>query len=155
MSVEKVRRAGGEVVWRVRWRQHGRNRARTFSSRRDAADFDAELRRHRRAGGLTAIDAGTETLGEYVTGTWAATHAATLAPKTRGHYGGSTTITFVRTSARSRCATSAQRRSDVGRQIVSREGQDRSRFATRWICSVQYSSMHLLPGGLRRIPSAE
>jgi integrase len=88
MSVEKVRRAGGEVVWRVRWPQHGRNRARTFSSRRDAADFDAELRRHRRAGGLAAIDAGTETLGEYVTGTWAATHAATLAPKTRGHYAG-------------------------------------------------------------------
>jgi integrase len=88
MSVEKVRRAGGEVVWRVRWRQHGRNRARTFSRRRDAADFDAELRRHRRAVGLSMIDAGTETLGEYVTGTWAATHAATLAPKTRGHYAG-------------------------------------------------------------------
>jgi integrase len=88
MSVEKVTRTGGEVVWRVRWRQHGRNRARTFSRRRDAADFDAELRRHRRAGDLAVIDAGTETLGEYVTGAWAATHAATLAPKTRGHYAG-------------------------------------------------------------------
>jgi integrase len=86
MSVEKVRRTGEEVVWRVRWRPHGRNRARTFSKRRDAADFDAELRRHRRAGALALIDAGTETLGQYVTGTWAATHAATLAPKTRGHY---------------------------------------------------------------------
>lgn len=40
MSVEKVTRTGGEVVWRVRWRQHGRNRARTFSTRRDARDFD-------------------------------------------------------------------------------------------------------------------
>jgi integrase len=88
MSVEKVTRTGGEVVWRVRWRQHGRNRARTFSRRRDAADFDADLRRHRRAGGLAVIDAGTETLGEFVTGTWAVTHAATLAPKTRGHYAG-------------------------------------------------------------------
>jgi integrase len=88
MSVEKLTRTGGEVVWRVRWRQHGRNRARTFSRRRDASDFDAELRRHRRAGGLAVIDAGTETLGEYITGTWAATHAATLAPKTRGHYAG-------------------------------------------------------------------
>ena len=86
MSVEKVQRASGEVVWRVRWRQHGRNRARTFSSRRDARDFDAEVRRQRRAGGLAALDAGTETLGEYVTGTWAASHAATLAPKTRLHY---------------------------------------------------------------------
>lgn len=86
MSVEKVTRAGGEVVWRVRWRQQGRNRARTFSTRRDAADFDAEVRRQRRAGSLAALDAGAETLGGYVTDTWASTHAATLAPKTRLHY---------------------------------------------------------------------
>lgn len=86
MSVEKVKRASGEVVWRVRWRQHGRNRARTFSMRRDAADFDAEVRRQRRAGSLAPLDAGSETLGEYVIETWAATHAATLASKTRLHY---------------------------------------------------------------------
>jgi integrase len=86
MSVEKVKREGGEIVWRVRWRQHDRNRARTFSRRRDAADFDAEVRRQRRAGGLATIDAGTETLGEYVTGAWITTHAATLAPKTQLHY---------------------------------------------------------------------
>jgi integrase len=86
MSVEKVTRASGEVVWRVRWRQHGRNRARTFSTRRDARDFDAEVRRHRRAGSLVALDAGAETLGEYVTGNWAVSHAATLAAKTRLHY---------------------------------------------------------------------
>jgi integrase len=86
MSVEKVKRTSGEVVWRVRWRQHGRNRARTFSTRRDASDFEADVRRQRRAGGLAALDAGSETLGEYVTSTWAASHAATLAPKTRLHY---------------------------------------------------------------------
>jgi integrase len=86
MSVEKIQRSGGEVVWRVRWRQRGQNRARTFSTRRDAADFDAEVRRQRRAGGLAALDFGTESLGDYVTGTWAATHAVTLAPKTRLHY---------------------------------------------------------------------
>jgi integrase len=86
MSVEKIRRAGGDVVWRVRWRQHGRNRARTFSTRRDATDFDAEVRRQRRAGSLGTLDAGTESLGEYVTEAWAVTHAVTLAPKTRLHY---------------------------------------------------------------------
>jgi hypothetical protein len=86
MSVEKVARAGGEVVWRVRWRQHGRNRARTFSTRRDARDFDAEVRRQRRAGSLAALDAGAQTLGEFVTGTRATSHAATLAAKTRLHY---------------------------------------------------------------------
>jgi integrase len=86
MSVEKMQRIGGEVVWRVRWRQHGRNRARTFSTRRDAADFDAEVRRQRRAGSLGALDAGTESLGEYVIETWAVTHAVTLSQKTRLHY---------------------------------------------------------------------
>lgn len=86
MSVEKIRRDGGEIVWRVRWRQHGRNRARTFSTRRDAADFDAEVRRQRRAGTLAALDAGTESLGQYVTGAWATSHAVTLTPKTRLHY---------------------------------------------------------------------
>jgi integrase len=86
MSVEKVTRAGGEVVWRVRWRQHGRNRARTFSTRRDARDFEAEVRRQRRAGSLPTLDAGTQNLGEYVTGTWAASHAATPAAKTQLHY---------------------------------------------------------------------
>ncbi len=86
MSVEKIQRNSGEIVWRVRWRQHGRNRARTFSTRRDAADFNAEVRRQRRAGSLAVLDAGTESLGEYVTGVWAITHAVTLAPKTRLHY---------------------------------------------------------------------
>jgi integrase len=86
MSVERIQRMGGEVVWRVRWRQHGRNRARTFSTRRDAADFDAEVRRQRRAGSLGALDAGSESLGEYVTEAWAVTHAVTLARKTQLHY---------------------------------------------------------------------
>ena len=86
MSVEKIQRTCGDVVWRVRWRQRGRNRARTFSTRRDAADFDAEVRRQRRAGSLGTLDAGTESLGEYVTEAWALTHAVTLAPKTRLHY---------------------------------------------------------------------
>ena len=35
---------------------------------------------------MKVLDAGVETLGEYVTGVWAATHAPTLAPKTRLHY---------------------------------------------------------------------
>jgi integrase len=86
MSVEKVQRENREVVWRVRWRQHGRNRARTFSTRRDALDFDADRRRARRAGTLTLLDAGAETLDDYVTGTWLHAHAALLAPKTRRDY---------------------------------------------------------------------
>ena len=85
MSVEKVTRVGGEVVWRVRWRQHGRNRARTFSTRRDARDFDAEVRRQRRPEASQRLtpaprrSANTDRNG-------AASHAATLAAKTRLHY---------------------------------------------------------------------
>jgi integrase len=86
MSVEKVQRQNREVVWRVRWREHGRNRARTFSSRRDALDFDADRRRARRAGTLTLLDAGAETLDDYVTGTWIHAHAPLLVPKTRRDY---------------------------------------------------------------------
>ena len=86
MSVEKVQRKNREVVWRVRWREHRRNRARSFSSRRDALDFDADRRRARRAGTLTLLDAGAETLDDYVTGTWVHAHAALLAPKTRRDY---------------------------------------------------------------------
>src|SRR5579884_716947 len=117
MSVEKIRRAGGEVVWRVRWRQHGRNRARTFSTRRDAADFDAEVRRQRRAGSLPALDAGTESLGEYVTGAWAATHAVTLAPKTRVHYA-SLHDHHLRPYLGSLALRSILKPSDGGRRIV-------------------------------------
>ena len=86
MSVEKVQRRNLEIVWRVRWREHGRNRARTFSTRRDALDFDAERRRARRAGTLSLLDAGAESLDDYVTGTWAHAHAPLLAAKTRHDY---------------------------------------------------------------------
>src|ERR671939_300120 len=48
MNVEKVTRVSGEVVWRVRWRQHGRNRARAFSTR--AMPATSMLRCERRAG---------------------------------------------------------------------------------------------------------
>jgi integrase len=86
MSVEKRVSGNGESVYRVRWRDGSRNRSRTFSTRRDALDYEAEIRRAKRAGTLTKLDAGTETLSEYVIGEWAPSHGALLAPKTRKHY---------------------------------------------------------------------
>jgi integrase len=90
MSVEKITRKSGEVVWRARWREKiggvEVNRSHVCDSRRDALDYDAEIRRAKRAGTLALLDAGTETLDEYVTDTWAVTHAVLLAPKTRRHY---------------------------------------------------------------------
>ena len=46
MSIERVKRKSGEVVYRVRWRDHhGRNRARVLGRKRDAEAFDAEIKR--------------------------------------------------------------------------------------------------------------
>ena len=65
MSVERVARKDGSVVWRVRWRQAGQNRSKVLGRKRDAEAFDAELRRKRRTGELAALDAGKETLAEF------------------------------------------------------------------------------------------
>lgn len=87
MSVERVQRKGGEVVWRVRWRDaRGRNRSRVLGRRADAVVFDAEVRRRKRTGELAALDGGRETLDEYVAGTWASAHAVHLAASTRTLY---------------------------------------------------------------------
>src|SRR4051794_9710071 len=85
MSIEKVRR-GGAVKFRVRWREDGRNRARTFGLRGDAERWDTEVRRRRQLGTLYLLEAGTETLDQYAAGAWAEAHVAHLAPKTRVHY---------------------------------------------------------------------
>src|SRR5512132_1560860 len=85
MSIEKVKRQHGHV-YRVRWREGGHNRARTFDRRKDAEQWDAEVRRRAQLGTLYLLDAGTETLDEYAAGTWASAHLVHLAPKTRAHY---------------------------------------------------------------------
>src|SRR4051794_33943111 len=86
MSVERIERRD-EVVWRVRWRDaRGRNRSRVVGRKKDAEAFDAEIKRRKRIGDLATLDAGRETLDEYVTGTWATAHAAHLAPRTRQNY---------------------------------------------------------------------
>lgn len=85
VSVEKVARKAG-TSYRVRWREGGRNRARTFDTRRDAQRWDLEVRRRAQLGTLHLLDAGTETLDEYVTATWAPTYGSTLAPRTRRNY---------------------------------------------------------------------
>ena len=81
MSVQKR----GDA-WRVRWQEGDRRRSRTFDLKRDAMLFDGELRRRRRLGDLARLDAGTETLDAYVTGTWAPAYAGLLAPSTRALY---------------------------------------------------------------------
>ncbi|MEJ7656141.1 MAG: hypothetical protein WKF33_03810 [Thermoleophilaceae bacterium] len=65
MSVERVERKDGSVVWRVRWRQGGRNRSRVLGRKRDAEAFDAELVRKKRTGELAQLDAGKELLSDF------------------------------------------------------------------------------------------
>lgn len=72
--------------WSVRFRVGDRNRSKVFDRKADAQRFDAEVTRRRQLGTLASIDGGRETLDEFVTRTWAPTHAVTLAPKTRQHY---------------------------------------------------------------------
>jgi integrase len=89
MSVHRVERGAGSVVWRVRWREGGRGsraRTRTFERKADAVAYEDELRRRRRLGELGLMPGSQETLDEYVCQTWAQTHAVTLSPKTAKHY---------------------------------------------------------------------
>jgi len=65
MSVERVERKDGSVVWRVRWRQGGRNRSKVLGRKRDAEAFDAELVRRKRTGELEQLDAGKESLADF------------------------------------------------------------------------------------------
>jgi integrase len=89
MSIHRIERDNGSVVWRVRWRDGGRGsraRSRRFDRKADAVAFEDELRRRRRLGDLVGFAGAQETLNRYVTETWAKTHAVTLAPKTAKHY---------------------------------------------------------------------
>jgi ribosomal protein L15E len=65
VSVERIERRDGSVVWRVRWRQAGRNRSKVLGRKRDAEAFDAEITRRRRMGELARLDAGKEPLSQF------------------------------------------------------------------------------------------
>lgn len=64
MSVDRVQRRDGSVVWRVRWRQSGRNRSKVLGRKRDAEAYDAELVRRKRTGELATLDVGKQSLSE-------------------------------------------------------------------------------------------
>ena len=65
MSVEKATRKGRDV-WRVRWRDNaGQPHSKVLGRKQDAIAYDAEVKRSKRLGTLTAFDGGRETLAEY------------------------------------------------------------------------------------------
>jgi hypothetical protein len=58
-------------VWRTRWRdERGVERSKTFDRATDARAFEAKLRTLKRSGALADLDAGTETLAEFVEEWW-------------------------------------------------------------------------------------
>jgi integrase len=69
---ERQRRDGGTyVVWRVRWwDETHRQRSKTFDRASDARSFEAKIRTLKRTGALADVDAGSETLAEFVDEWW-------------------------------------------------------------------------------------
>jgi integrase len=86
MSIERVTRKGG-TVWRVRWRDDlGRERSRVLGRKAHAQAFDAEVTRGKRIGSLPMLDAGQETLGEFVERWWALYAVTHLSENTKRTY---------------------------------------------------------------------
>src|SRR3954464_1496652 len=69
---DRRRRDGSTyVVWRTRWRDEaGAERSKTFDRAADARAFEAKIRTKKRSGSLADLDAGTETLTEFVEEWW-------------------------------------------------------------------------------------
>jgi integrase len=87
MSVQRRRLASGRVGYIVRWREgSGTQRSRTFDRKRDARDFDADLRRRRRLGELDLLDAGRDTLDSFAAEWWRLHAEANLERSTRESY---------------------------------------------------------------------
>ena len=66
MSIEKTRTG----AYRVRWREAGKNRAKTIGSKADAKVFEADIVRRQRMGELAGLDAGKQTLATFAETTW-------------------------------------------------------------------------------------
>src|SRR4051794_38607972 len=69
---ERRRRDGTfYAVWRARWRDEtGAERSKTFDRAADARAWEAKVRMMKRGGALAELDAGTETLAEFVEEWW-------------------------------------------------------------------------------------
>jgi integrase len=75
------------TVWRVRWRdERGRGRNKTFDKLGDARAYEAKLRTLKRTGALADLDAGRETLAEFVEEWWRVYAGPNLARATLRSY---------------------------------------------------------------------
>jgi integrase len=85
MSIQKTKDGGRKVRWLD---ETGRHRSKTFPKGQAqlAEVFDGKIKERKLLGDLSLLDLGKQTLGAYVTETWAPAHLATKAPKTRKLY---------------------------------------------------------------------
>jgi integrase len=86
MSVETVIRQDGTKRHRVRWREAGHNRARSFDRKTDAKNFETKLRALKAAGGLDIFNAGERTLSDYAEQWWSDHAEPNLSSGTREVY---------------------------------------------------------------------
>lgn len=73
--------------WRVRWRECGKQRSRSFDRKHDALTFDREVKRRLQLGPhlMRELDRSALTLAEFVDGGFRS-YAATLGRKSREQY---------------------------------------------------------------------
>lgn len=86
MSIHKRMNKQGTVSYVVRYRQFGRNRARSFATKKDASAFEAQTRIAARAGSLQALDAGKQTVAAFGEQWWETHVQQNLAESTREKY---------------------------------------------------------------------
>ena len=86
MSVHRETLPSGRRVYRVRWRDGDRNRARSFDRRADAEDFDAAERRRQRMGAHGPAEPSRERLDAWLE-TWVRRDGIAWARSTRLHRG--------------------------------------------------------------------
>src|SRR5262245_40655270 len=83
LSVQKLSEGG----YKVRWREMGKHRARTFAHRRAAETFDAAVKRQQRLGEAGIHDYARQTLSE-LHADWIERHVeVNLAAATQASYG--------------------------------------------------------------------
>lgn len=85
MSVHKVT-SQGKQRYRVRWREGGRNRRRTFGRSRAADAFDARVRCERQLRGVDHVVGTDTTLEDYVGKWWHEVAEQTLNQRTLDPY---------------------------------------------------------------------
>ena len=117
MSVERVSWKS-DLPWRVRWRQAGQNRSRSFATKKAADRFDRRVKDLRAAGELHLLDEsprGSVTLYDYTYDVWWPQYAETnLSDETRATYATQLDLRIMPKWGNLPCERSSRARSRLG-----------------------------------------